>query len=744
MDNRNTEPLWGTFETVRPQLEKQFDDVPFDPESGYSAEELGEVVEQYLETHKDTPRVTQKAVICHTIITKGRIAVEPHDMFADKLLHDNIPRRLWRRWYDEVESSILPFESAWTYSSRSMGNTMTDLDLGHLSPGWPFIFANGIPGILQKSKEARKAQGAGITQEQTEFYDSVELVYSGVLQLMQRYIDKAESIKTDYPQQRERLELVAQNLRTLCEGPPKTLHQALQLMYIIHQIVEMEGQNVRSMGGFDRNLYSFYKADIDAGRLTRDQAKELIKFFWIKFYANTRGSENGKNFYFAGQLGDGSDAVNELSYVAMEVYAELKTPDPKLSVRFTKDTPEEYMHLIAKTIRDGQSAFVLSNDEVCIPAMVKRGKTLEDARNHLLIGCYEPAVEGKEIGCHFSILTSFAKDIEFVLNNGVDPLTGIPLGLRTGDPRRMNTFKEFFASYIKQLDHQIRCTIECVKSLELNWPLINPSPFLAGTIENCLKVGKDICQGGAVYNNTGITGAFLANAADSLLAVKTLVYDEKRLTMDELINIVNGDYEGQEQLRQYILNKIPKFGNNSQEVDDLALRITEHFTDQVNGVPNNRGGSFQASMYTVEYNWLYGKLTGALPDGRKSRAALAPTLNPMLGMDKGSVTDMINSITKLNFVEIPNGSVVTVTLHPSVVSGEDGLQAMISIIKTFFKQGGFALQFNIFSTETLVDAQKHPEKYPTLQVRVTGWSVYFVTMDEYTQNIYIDTYKHKV
>ncbi|MFA9380145.1 MAG: pyruvate formate lyase family protein [Acetanaerobacterium sp.] len=744
MENPEKVSLWGTFETVKSQLEQQFDNILFEPDSGCSAKELNEAVEQYLTSHQETPRVTQKAAVYHTVVTKGRIAVEPHDMFVDKLLHDDIPRRLWKRWYDEAKAERLPYESAWTHTSERIGNAMEELDIGHLSPGWSFLLTNGIPGILEKSREYRRGLGERITAEQTVFYDAVESVYVGVIELMQRYIHLAKAKKTEYPQQRERLELIIQNLKTLCEGPPKTMHQALQLMYLVHQLVEMEGEDVRSMGALDRLLLRFYKADLEAGRLTRDQAKELIKFFWIKYFAKTKGIDNGTGFSFAGQLADGTDAVNELSVLAIEAFGELKTPDPKLSVRFTKDTPDEFMHLVAKTIRDGQASFVLTNDEVTIPAQLKRGKTLEDARNHVLSGCYEPVIEGKEIGCNFAVLLSLAKSLEYVLHNGVDPLSKTPFGLRTGDPRRMKTFEEFYDSYIKQLDHQIGRAIDCTKSLELEWPTINPSPFLAGTIENCLLTGKDICQGGPVYNNTGIVGAFLANVADSLIAVKTLVYDERRLSMDELLQAINSDFEGNEQLRQYILNRIPNFGNNNAAVDDMALRIVDFYTSRINGVPNNRGGSFQSSMYTAEFHERYGRRTGALPDGRKARMPLAPMLGPMSGMDKGSVTDVINSITKIDFEKLPNGTVSGVTLHPSVVTGEEGVKTLMSIIKTFFKQGGYGLQFNIFSTETLLDAQKHPENYPTLQVRITGWSVYFVTLDEYMQNVYIDSNKHRV
>ena len=614
--------------------------------------------------------------------------------------------------------------------------------MGHLTPGWAFMFENGLLGLLAKAEQFRITMGEQITPEQRDFYRALEIVYHATVEFAGKLSRLAEQMITIYPEHKLRLSIISKSLGRVPANPPENLHEALQFYYLMHQLIEMEGENVRSMCGFDRMMYPYYKADIESGRLTRDQAKELIKFFWMKFFANTKGRDNGKNFFFGGQYADGSDAVNELSYLALEVYEELKTTDPKLSVRFFNGTPEAFMLRVADIIRNGQTSFVLVNDDAAIPALQKRGKTLEEARSYTLIGCYEPAVEGREIACNMSIKLNLAKGVELALNNGKDPASDIRFGPETGEAKSFKTFDEFYEAYLKQLDYQIEKVMNCIRAFEDYWPEINPSPLLAGTIIDCLEKGKDVGQHGPKYNNTGCMGLSLANAVDSLISVRILVFDEKRITADEFAAALRKNYEGMEQLRQYILHRIPKWGNNNPESDELAKKVSGWYTARVNGSRNNRGGWFQASMFSLTYRWSLGKCTGALPDGRKAGMPLSPGLNAMTGMDKKGVTALVNSVTKLDFSEIPNGSVLDINLHPSAVKGKEGLDAFVALIRTFFMKGGYALQFNIFNTEMLKDAQRNPERYSTLQIRVTGWNVYFVTLSEYEQNQFIEENKH--
>ena len=510
----------------------------------------------------------------------------------------------------------------------------------------------------------------------------------------------------------------------------------------MHQLIEMEGEMVRSMGHFDRLYYPYYQADLAAGRLTRPQARELIKFFWTKFYAHTQGRANGKNFVFGGQTAGGREVTNELTYLALEAYAELNTPDPKLSVRFLPTTEERLYRRVADLIRGGHNSFVLMNDVPAVEAQVKLGVPLEDARLYLPIGCYEPAVDGKETGCTMNIVINLAKGFELALNDGVDPLSGERIGLSTGDPRGFKIFEQLFQAYTAQMDFLLMRFVEYNCAHERLWPQIHPSPLIAGTISDCLARGRDIGQGGAVYNSVGCVGVALANASDSLLALKRAVFDEKRFTMDEVLDALRSDFQGQERMRQYFLNRVPKWGNNDPESDELTCRVADYFCDRVHTFENARGGRVRASLFSLDYQWRLGENVGATPDGRRARASLAPGVGPSSGRDRSGVTALVRSVSSLDFTRMPNGAVLDITLHPSAVKGEDGLDAFVALIRTFFARGGYALQFNVFDADTLRDAQRYPENYASLQIRVTGWSVYFTHLLPEEQELFIQRTAH--
>jgi formate C-acetyltransferase len=292
------------------------------------------------------------------------------------------------------------------------------------------------------------------------------------------------------------------------------------------------------------------------------------------------------------------------------------------------------------------------------------------------------------------------------------------------------------------MDRILTRSAECIRAHERQWPRINPSPLIAGTIDDCLARGKDIGQGGAHYNSVGAVGAALANACDSLLALKQAVYDEGRFTMDEILDALARDFEGYEPMRQYLLNRVPKWGNNDPQADHLARRIADTYCGKIHTFANARGGSFQAALFTLEFQLTFGKVTGALPDGRRARTPLAPGVGSAPGRDRNGVTALMNSVTALDFTETPNGAVLDVMLHPTATRGEEGLDALVTLIKTFFDRGGYAVQFNVLDADTLRDAQRHPEEYASLQVRVTGWSVYFVTLPREKQELYIARNMH--
>ncbi|HEY5466981.1 MAG TPA: pyruvate formate lyase family protein, partial [Clostridia bacterium] len=564
------EQLWGTFDSVRTRLEQQYESPVYLHDTGRSPEELAGDAKTWLTLHADQSRVLQKANIYRLVLEKGRINIDPQDFFADMLQHADILSNLQAEWNDEIKTRCLPQETAWMNAAENTGYLDGVLDLGHTSPGWTTMLGLGLNDLMENAHRCRAALGKDITLEQSDFYDAVDIVYTATIHLAGRFSALSRSLAVQYPGQAARLHMVADALDNVPANPPRNFHEALQFAYLMHQMIEMEGERVRSMGGFDRLYLPFFRADIASGRLDVDQARELVKFFWIKFFAHTRGVANGKNFYFGGCLPDGSDAVNELSSLALEAYDDLDTTDPKLSVRVGRNTPDAFLAQVAKIIRQGKTAFVLVNDDIAIPALVRHGKTLEEARNYLLIGCYEPTIEGLEISCNMSLKINLAKSVELALNNGVDPVSGIALGPASGDPLEMDSFDAFYRAVLAQIDAQVDKATEYVRRFEPYWPDINPSPVLAGTFTDCLRKGRDIGQAGPKYNNTGCMGAGLANVADSLVAMKRLVFDEKRCTMSELTDALRSDFTGYEDLHRYIVYRLPKWGNDDPQADVLA------------------------------------------------------------------------------------------------------------------------------------------------------------------------------
>jgi pyruvate-formate lyase len=739
-----TQSVWNTFDEVRDHFFHQFEDIPFDPSTGLSPQALEREVLAYLESHPDTPRVLQKAYVYHLVVTRGQIYVDPQDWFVDKLNHGDLVSKVSRQWLQEAQNGPIKEESDWFSMLWQNGIGRGMLDTGHISPGWENMFVGGLNGLIAQARAARANFGEHLSAQQRAFYEAVELVYSSTVALSARFAELARKAAASYPQHQERMLAVAKACDCVPGSAPATLYQALQFAWLMHQLIEMEGEWVRSMGHFDRLFYPYYAADIAAGRLTRKQAKELIKFFWFKFFAHTQGKDNGKNFVFAGQQADGTEITNELTYLALEAYEEINTPDPKLSVRFLSTTEERLYRRVADLIRRGHNSFVLINDVPAVDAQVCLGVPLEDARVYLPIGCYEPAVDGKEAGCTMNIVISLAKGVELALNNGEDPLSGALVGVRTGDPRAFTDFELLFAAFTAQMDFLLTRFVEYNCAHERQWSQVHPSPLIAGTISGCLERGKDLGEGGAIYNSVGCVGIGLANASDSLLAIKQVVFGEKKFSMDQLLAALRSDYQGQERMRQYLLKRVPKWGTGIPESDELTCRVADYFNSKVHTFYNARGGRVRSSLFSLDYQWRLGENTGATPDGRHARASLAPGVGPSSGMDRNGVTALIQSVSRLDFTGTPNGAVLDITLHPSAVKGDEGLDAFVTLIRTFFARGGYALQFNVFDAEMLREAQRCPEKYATLQIRVTGWSVYFITLTPKDQEMFIARTAHNL
>ena len=670
------------FDQAREQLESQYLDARFDPASGWSGEQLLAAFTRHRAENPGEPRVITRAWLFHLICTKARIAPDPDDYFADKVEHHNMLIALQGEWSREEHAKEFAGEPP-----ADQGAARAILDLSHTSPDWESLFRHGFVGLRER---ASGRPGA--------FHRAVAMVYGAAAALARRLGEASDNPP----------------LTALAGRPPRTFREALQTAYLYHELQEMEGEPVRSMGRFDQLYSHFYTEDIRAGHLTRHQAKELLKFFWIKFYAKTQGKAFGKNFLFGPE-------ANELSRLGFEVYREMHTVDPKLSVRVGPDTSQEFLEQVVGCIQAGCTGVVINNDARQTEMLIQNGKTPEDARNYLLIGCYEPAVMGKELNCSGAASLNLAKAVELTLAKG-----------------DYASFDDFMAAYLGTLESQIALALDTTRRHERLWPRVNPSPLLSGSMDACMEKGLDVSQAGAQYNTTGFLFAGLANAADSLAAIEQLVYAEERCSLAELKAALAADWEGFEELRLTARNRVPKWGNNDDRVDRFAVAIAEFVGKRINHEPNARNGVFQAALYAIlPAAQSYGKLTGALPDGRRAGEPLAVNTGATVSMDTSGVTSLINSVTKLDLAQFPNGTVLDIMFHPSAVGGEEGIHTIISVIRTHFEQGGMAIQFNIFDADTLRDAQRNPGRYANLQVRVCGWNVRFTDLSLEEQNGFI-------
>lgn len=728
------------FEGDRALLDRQYDCVCYDPETGLSRDELRAEAGALEERLSGEAPIRVKAALFKLTLENARIHVDEFDWIADHIDYgDTLSDLRGRQWTDSGLKAI----GAPVDPLAESGLLTAGLDISHTSPDWARLLALGLHG-LQSAAETRRARLAAenaLTTRRRDFLDSVIMVYGAMRTLCRRLSAQAGKEAARHPGDAERLRAVSAALERIADHPPQTLHEAMQLAYIYHECQEFEGEPVRSMGGFDRLYSRFYEGDLAAGRLTRDQAKELIKYFFNKFYARTQDRANGKNFYFGGELPDGESAVNDLSYLALEAYREMRTVNPKLSVRVSDNTPQDFVALAADCIRDGCSGIVFCNDRSIIETMMKFGKTREDARRYVPIGCYEPAAEGLEMNRSVSATVNLPKLVELALNDGFDPVYGRQSGPRTG--LDFGSYAEFEEAFFRQADYVLDLAMDQIRKSEGCWPRFNPSPVLSGTMAPCLDTARDVSRGGTKYNNAGIVCGSLGTAVDALIAVKRLVFEEKRLTLAELRDILRSDWEDNQRLRLIALKKLPKWGNGDPEADEIARRLNARLSACVNGQPNTLGGVFQLAQFSIDYTVRFGKSCGATPDGRRRGEMTSKNLSAVTAMDRRGVTAMIESAGRLDQTQFPDGAVLDCILHPSAVRGAEGLRAFVRLIETYFELGGLCIQFNVFDAATLRAAQENPEKYASLQVRVCGWNVFFNHLSRAEQDEFIRQAEHE-
>lgn len=608
---------------------------------------------------------------------------------------------------------------------------------GHVIAGYERILAQGFGSLIKNTKEKS-------AKTRNDLAEALQIISEAATEYISRYAAKARELsqETKVQEYRGQLMKIADSCEWVAYNPPRNFFEAVQLLWLIHEIVIYEQYcGSMSLGRLDQYLFPYYTKDIAAGTLTPQEAAEIIEALWIKLSGLRKGYQN----VTLGGLGiDGAYAVNDLSYFCIRATKKLRMDQPLLSVRWHSSIPAEFLDQIQELVEMGLGFPALFNDEVVIAAKQRLGIQPEDVVNYGIIGCVETTVPGKEYSHTEGFRINWAKVLELVLNGGVCTFSGAALILENNhNLAAINSFDEFYRWYRQELSHFLDLGIRGLNILDKHFPEHWPTPFLSFTMDGCLENGRDVTAGGSVYNLSSVNGCGMANLVDSLAAVKRMVYDECKLTLPELAEILRQDFHGAESLREELTHKCAKFGNDDDEVDCFMTGLTVDFCSQIDGYRNPRGGRFQTGLYTVESHAILGKLTGALPDGRRSGNVLANALSPSQGADILGPTAVIKSMTKLNHIMLGNGMVLDLKFHPAFFNTQKHREAFQSLIKTYFQLGGLEIQFNVIDRETLQNAQKKPEEYGDLIVRVSGFSAYFVTLDKMIQDEIIARTEYK-
>ena len=668
--------------------------------------------------------------------------------------------------------------------------------VGHVTVKYWEVLETGFEGIMEKAQKELDgcSVGDGNYARKSHFLEAVILSCKAVIDYAGRYAKLAQEMaaQTSDPVRKQELLVIAENCSRVPAKGAQNFYEACQSFWFVQQLLQMEssGHSI-SPGRFDQYMYPYYKKDMEAGTITREFAQELMDCIWVKLNdlnkCRDAASAEGfagyslfQNLIAGGQNKEGEDVTNDLSVMCIQASMHVHLPAPSLSVRVWNGSPHEFLIKAAELTRTGIGLPAYYNDEVIIPALQNRGLSLEDAREYNIIGCVEPQKAGKTEGWHDAAFFNMCRPLELVFSNGMDK--GEMVGIPTGDVTQMKTFDEFFDAYKKQMEYCISLLVNADNAFDVDHAERCPLPFLSCMIDDCLKEGKSVQEGGAVYNFTGPQGFGIANMADGLFAIRKLVYEDKKVSMKELKEALAWNYDkgldaqsagdmtemimkamqkagrnvdastaegllktfmgmkpGEQKTQRFkeihdMIDEVPKFGNDIPEVDYFAREVAYTYSKPLQKYNNPRGGKFQAGLYPVSANVPLGGQTGATPDGRYAHTPVADGVSPSAGKDVKGPTAAATSVSRLDHFIVSNGTLFNQKFHPSALSGREGLEKFVALIRGYFDQKGMHMQFNVVDRQTLLDAQEHPEKYKHLVVRVAGYSALFTTLSRSLQD----------
>ncbi len=707
---------------------------------------------------------TYPELCCHTL--------EDLDILNSR---EKIPFTVSPRVRQVYEETIIPF---WK------GKTMRELIFREMNDEWKAAYEAGVftefmeqrspghtvlddkiyhKGFLEFKQDIRRRLDSLDYLNDPEAYDkqeelkAMDICANALIRFAERHAEEARELaeQEESPRRKKELERIAQVCSRVPAHAPRDFWEALQYYWFVHLGVttELNPWDAFNPGKLDQHLFPFYEKGLEGGTLTRAQAEELLQCFWIKFNnqpappkVGVTAAESSTYTDFAqinvgGVKDDGSDAVNDVTYLILDVIEKMRLLQPSSSIQVSKKNPDRFVRRAAKIIRTGFGQPSVFNTDVVVQEMIRQGKSVVDARNGGTSGCVETGAFGKE-NYNLTGYFNMPKVLEITLNNGLDPRTGRRIGLETGDPAQFETFDELFEAYKKQLNYFVDIKIQGNNVVERLYANYMPAPFLSLLIDDCIAKGKDYHNGGARYDTSYIQGVGIGTMADTMTAIKYHVFDKKTLMMKELMSALQDDFEGHERTHQMLLNRTPKYGNDDDYADDVMLAVFEAYFNAIDGRKNTRGGTNRINLLPTTCHVYFGSVIGATPDGRKAGKPLSEGVSPVQGADRCGPTAVINSVAKMDHVRT-GGTLLNQKFTPQLLRDEKDLDKLVHLVRTYFKLDGHHIQFNVVDASTLRAAQRNPQQYRDLIVRVAGYSDYFCDLGEALQEEIIARTAHQ-
>ncbi len=702
------------------------DDV-FDKSTGMEPELIKENIIKNDKKIKSLPHTIRKAKAFEYILENTRISCDNRDIFPNiNMIDRTIVPILIEKWKQDVFNEIIPEvgKKRAYYENNAICTIWPDHD--HSVPHWDRLIELGFSGILSESEKARKS--STLTEKEEAFFEGIKITYEAIIMFLERLYSLASKTQGS--------EKLATALKNLISNPPSTFYECLLFTYIYFMLSEHIGiLQVRAFSNFDKRLYKYYKSDLENGKDVEEIKRELAYFF-MQFTAI--GNYWNQPLFLGGCKKNEETEINELSYMFLDVYEQMGIYNPKIQIKVAKSTPKDFLKKALDMIRRGKNSIVFVNDATMRKALLRNKNVTEDmARECNVTGCYEYSVAGN-IGAGMNYM-NLLKPLEYTLHEGCDGITGHKSGLDCPKVEDYKTFDELYSEYKRQLLHLCDNVIEIVNGYEDYLAYINPQPMLSGTMDSCIKKKRDAYEGGGVVNRSTICPGFAADMADSLTMIKKYVFDKKELTLKEFVSILDNNFEGEETFRLKLLKDNEKYGNDKEVPDSFVKEIVELIANYVGTKPTSKGrdGFWNASYHVARMSYEQASRTAASPNGRKIGDELSKNLSSSLGQNKEGATAAIRSITKVDASLFAGDACLDLGLLPSAVKGDEGLEAMYGLLKTFCDGGGHALHINVFDAKTLKDAQANPDKYQDLQIRVCGWNVLWNNITKEEQDGFI-------